>query len=84
MYCPYCNAELILHDYYMSGYPNCTKLGDIYKCPNYEGFEFEIDREKYADHSNQELTPELCCGSAVFNGFFHTNIYDNLKEGHPC
>ena len=54
MECPYCGAELIYDDYYGMGrqesyygtsgngihYPSTfIKLGDIYKCPNSEGFE---------------------------------------------
>lgn len=83
MECPYCGAELICDDYYGTGtqehfygtaangiyYPSTfKKLGDIYKCPNTDGFE----------------DSDECCESAVFNGYFYTDERENLYEGYPC
>lgn len=83
MECPYCGAELIYDDYYGTGrqeyfygtagngiyYPSTfKKLGDIYKCPNRDGFE----------------DSDECCESAEFNGFFYTDEREDLHEGYPC
>lgn len=84
MECPYCGAELMYNDYYGTGlqeyyygtagngiyYPSTfKKIGDIYKCPNSDGFE-EDDTE--------------CCKSNIFNGYFYTDLNGNLHEGYPC
>ena len=92
MECPTCGVELIDHDYYgktdhntMSG---IRKIGDIYKCPNSEGFEEKEDAIAYAKDNGIEYEDDnwedIVCESAVDNGFFHTDRNDNLKEGYPC
>jgi hypothetical protein len=78
MECPYCGAELNCIDYYGKTkyadhyyiYPQSwiEKEGDIFKCPNSDGFE----------------DCEECCDSNMFNGHFYTDRNDNLHEGYPC
>ncbi|KAB7635255.1 hypothetical protein [Bacillus sp. B3-WWTP-C-10-D-3] len=95
MDCPYCGAELEYHDYYYRGiYGTETyeKLGDIYKCPNFEGFEDGEDAKKYAEENELEIgegkdfatIEEVCCQSADWNGNFYTDAQDELYEGYPC
>jgi len=95
MECPCCGAELEYHDYYYRGiYGTETyeKLGDIYKCPNFEGFENEEDAKEYVEFNNLEIgegknfetIEEVCCQSAEWDGNFYTNMQDELYEGYPC
>jgi hypothetical protein len=98
MECPYCGAELIWHDYYGKMkyadhyylYPQSwiEKEGDIYKCPNFEGFEDKREAKQYQDEHLNECEgmdlDEVVCGSYIFNGYFYTDERDNLHEGYPC
>jgi hypothetical protein len=97
MECPYCGAELVWQDYYGNivhanyyfGYPQSwiDKTGDIYKCPNSEGFETQEEAKTYQEfnpHIKEENWEEVCCDSFAFNGYFYTDRYDNLYEGYPC
>ena len=102
MECPYCGAELICTDHYGTGrqeyyygtasnglyYPSTyQKQGDIYKCPNSDGFEDLDEALSYVyEHSDLEvdLLEELCCESGCFNGNFYTDSNDELHEGYPC
>jgi hypothetical protein len=65
------------------------KIGDIYKCPNCEGFE-DLDEAKfYQDHCGDKNLigmnlEEVTCFSFVFNGYFYTDRNRNLCEGYPC
>lgn len=89
MYCPYCGAKLEHNDVYGSGRPKSTwvKTGDIYVCPNREGFDNIDDATMYLIKNNntEESTEDVVCDSAMFDGFFYvvgnTNV---LKEGYPC
>lgn len=97
MECPYCGAELIQTDTYGKTrysehywiYPHSwiERTGDIYKCPNSEGFE-DLDEAKMYQESTgdqKELVPEdVICDSQMFNGYFYTDKHDNLHEGYPC
>ena len=102
MECPYCGAELICTDHYGTGrqeyyygtagngiyYPSTyQKQGDIYKCPNSEGFEDLEEAQRYKDN-NEELkdvpVEEICCDSNCFNGNFYTDLNEELHEGYPC
>lgn len=102
MECPYCGAELICIDHYGTGrqeyyygtagnglyYPSTyQKQGDIYKCPNSDGFEDLDEAKSYLrEHSDLEVTSleEVCCDSSCFNGHFYTDNNDELYEGYPC
>jgi hypothetical protein len=103
MECPYCGAELIYDEEYGTGrhesfygtagngihYPSTyKKIGDIYYCPNREGFENINEAEQYKNSpegiDQQELRNEdVICDSSTFNRFFYTDSNDNLKEGYP-
>lgn len=89
MECPYCWAELICDDYYGKylGNGHYDKTGDIYKCPNLEGFD-DIEKAKaYQEETEDQKdlpVDEVCCDSSVFNGRFYTNSSGNLHEGYPC
>ena len=103
MECPYCEAELVCDDWYGHKVygehywiPNhWEKDGDIYHCPNYEGFEDEDEAKEYAKQYASEIEVELeveleekleeiVCESACFNGSFYTDYNGNLQEGRPC
>lgn len=91
MECPYCGAELVWNDYYgkmqYAEHSWIEKTGDIYKCPNNEGFE-DLDeaqkhKDKHPELSNINLE-DICCNSSMYNGYFYTDSNDNLLEGYPC
>lgn len=98
MECPFCGAELICIDYY--GYRQVAehyyiypqswieKEGDIYKCPNSDGFENLEEAKKYLEENEKELgninLEEVCCYCNCFNGYFYTNSKGTLFEGYPC
>jgi len=97
MECPYCSAELVWNDYYGKTkyaehyylYPQSwiEKEGDIYKCPNHEGFEYLEEAKDYKDNNidlKDVKIEEVCCISSDFNGFFYTDMNGNLQEGYPC
>lgn len=102
MECPYCGVELIYDDEYGTGLPESwsgtagcgihypstyKKLGDIYKCPNYEGFEDLDEAKVYQEQTEDQkdrILEEICCDSSCCNGFFYTDLSENLYEGYPC
>jgi len=96
MDCPYCGAELIYSDFYgignyaayeKYGY-GFKKTGDIFKCPNAEGFKDEEEAIRYLEEIGvnicQENIESICCDSFDFNGYFHTIENHNLINGYPC
>ena len=93
MECPYCNAELIVEDWYghkvhgehywIEGH--WKKDGDIYRCPNHEGFDSEEEAREYdPDHEGdwEEITCESACHS--ISGSFYDKKNGELQEGYPC
>jgi hypothetical protein len=95
MECPHCGAELTYSDWYLRGNYSSgdyEKLGDIYKCPNFEGFADQEEAKAYVEANNLrvgknktfETLEEVCCSSADFNGNFYTDMQENLHEGYPC
>lgn len=96
MECPECGDELSYHDtygktqyadhYYIYPRSWIKRTGDIYHCPNREGFEEEESALEYAKEKGIEFEnwEYIVCESACFNGFFYTDCNDNLKEGYPC
>ena len=93
MECTYCGAYLEWEDSYgtldylrygvVEG-----KRGDIYRCPNHEGFEDEDEAFDYAENNGVDYDDlgEVCCESMNHNvsGSFYTDINGNLYEGYPC
>lgn len=97
MECPYCGAELKLVDYYGKRkfadhyyeYPRSwiDKVGDIYNCPNSDGFDDLDEAQSYQETEEDQTDLELedvMCYSDVFNGYFYTDECGNLQEGYPC
>jgi hypothetical protein len=88
MKCLHCGAELIYHDYYgyLCAHQSGEKLGNIYKCPNHEGFEDMDEAIQYAINNNIIYVDweEIACESNCFNGFYYTDKNENLHEGYPC
>lgn len=85
--CPECNAELNQEDSYFRNFMR-EKLGDIYRCPNHQGFATEDEARAYAataDIKEDDWT-EISCGSSVHHvsGSFHTDTSDTLYPGYPC
>lgn len=92
MECPCCGAELEYHDTYFLGRDHSNKLGDIYKCPNHEGFPSEEEAREYekdalsGDETPAEDWTEITCSSSCHHvsGSFYTDRQDRLHEGYPC
>ena len=102
MECTYCGAELEYEDSYGNrdyiAYGNRNgKSGDIYRCPNHEGFStkelaltyLQIDEdelEQYLKDNGLEDWEEIVCDSSTHNvsGSFYTDKQGNLYEGYPC
>lgn len=94
MNCPYCESELIYDDFlykgnhaaYEKGYLDSgfKKTGDIWYCKNRNGFENLEEAEKYKKDFDIDVPiEEIVCESYQFNGFFWTDLQNNLKEGYP-
>lgn len=90
MECLYCGSELVYEDTYFRGRPSDGhKLGEIYRCPNHEGFSDEEEARQY-DEEGEQLRPEdweeIACESAVHSvsGSFYTDLQGNLYHGYPC
>ena len=107
MECPYCGAELTCTNYYGKRkhaehyyeYPQSwiEKEGDIYRCPNHEGFETVEDVLIYIDGNGDDLErylhdhcfqswEDVACESSTHNvsGSFYTDKDGNLHDGYPC
>lgn len=97
MECPYCSAEMMYNGSYGRGNMAAQekygygweKTGDIYTCPNADGFETEEEANEYVEligEFSDQNEEEICCDSAMHNvsGSFYTDSNDNLKEGYPC
>lgn len=102
MECPYCGAELEWEDSYgNSDYiihgDESGKAGDIYRCPNHEGFKDAEAVLEYIDGNDDDLEEyckdcclkgweEVTCDSSMHgvSGSFYTDRQDNLYEGYPC
>lgn len=91
--CPYCGAELEQTDSYGNKeyiiYDNQKgKQGDIFSCPNRDGFSSEEEAKKYAEENSIEYSSweEICCESNSHNvsGSFYTDKDGNLHNGYPC
>ncbi len=94
MECPHCKAELKYDTYtykgnlaaYEKGYEGSgfKKTGEIWYCPNKEGFENLEDAENYKKEINSDLpVEEIVCDSSTFNGYYWTDLQGNIHEGYP-
>lgn len=103
MECIYCGAELDWHDsygnkdYIIYG-DRSGKRGDIYICPNHEGFDSveevmdylnindESELNNYLSENELDSWEDIVCQSETHSvsGSFYTDINDNLHEGYPC
>lgn len=85
MQCPECHVELNQIDEYgyFCAHQSGEKLGDIFQCPNINGFESEKTARKYNPEFEGDWR-EILCESTVHNGHFYTDKSGNLKEGYPC
>lgn len=96
MECTYCGAELDLYDSY--GNRQDGKQGDIYICPNHDGFDTVDDvkvcigvnsteeLEDYLRSNCLESWEQILCDSSCHSvsGSFYTDKYEDLYEGYPC
>jgi len=83
--CPHCGAELHYSDTYFRGLgAQREKLGDIYRCPNHEGFSDEEAALAY--EPDAPAWEEVVCFSSVHHvsGSFYTDKAGKLHEGYPC
>lgn len=100
MECPYCGAELECIDYYGIGNQHkddFEKLGNVYKCPQIEGFEdiedveiffqtyYQMSWDEYvaSEDCDENAERDLVCPSQEFNGYFYDRNGE-LFEGYPC
>lgn len=95
--CSYCNSELEHHDTWGVGVywmRENKPEGEIFKCPNAEGFE---DEETAIEYLKQEggydemfikhcSWEDIVCESNCHHvsGSFYTDRSGDLKEGYPC
>ncbi|WP_125154408.1 hypothetical protein [Clostridium rectalis] len=93
MECLYCNAELEWQDSYGNYDYICHgdingKAGDIYRCPNCEGFDDKETAIQYAKDNDigYQDWEEICCDSNYHSvcGGFYTDKQENLYEGYLC
>jgi hypothetical protein len=74
--------------YYSEPTSNYKVLGDIFECPNRDGFEYLEDAQAYKENPNcqNQDTPDedVVCDSAAFKGHFYTDTRGELHEGYPC
>lgn len=70
MNCPYCNAELVLSDYFgrVAAHQDGKVGGDIYRCPIGE----------------EEGECESAVFHVAGSFYAYRNDPDNLYEGYPC
>ena len=87
MECPYCGEELLHHDSYglFFTHQSGKKFGDIFKCPNADGFYYEGTAREY-DPDFVGNWEEIVCDSAAHSapGSFYTDKGGNLHNGYPC
>lgn len=95
MECPYCHHELRYDGPYgrFAAHQDEKKMGEIYRCPNHEGFESEEDAMKYLESEGRTLESEgyssweeAACWSSTHSvsGSFYTDLNENLHDGYPC
>jgi len=107
MECPNCGIELNYDCDYGRGrkesfygtasnglhYPSTyEKLGDIYECPNSDGFESEEYAKVYLETIGETIDSlgvdswgELSCENERGDRFYHTvDNGDELHDGYPC
>ncbi len=91
MDCPFCGAELEYEDTWFNGLPrDGDKQGEIYRCPNHEGFQSEEEARAYNEENDSEFKDdwweEIVCYSATHHvsGSFYTDKNGNLHNGYPC
>lgn len=95
MECPNCNAELEYNCQYgyLASHQSGEVLGNIYTCPNHEGFDTKEEAETYLAEIGETVESlnlveweEVTCDSSMYHvsGSFYTDKNDNLHEGYPC
>jgi hypothetical protein len=95
MNCTFCGSEMDYNGPYgrFAAHQDGKKIGDIYKCPNAEGFQSEDEALEYLQSSGQTLEEngwasweEIVCWSSVHHvsGSFYTDEGGDLHEGYPC
>ncbi len=86
--CPHCGAELTYEDSYgrFSGGSMTQKNGDIYRCPNHQGFPSLEAAQAFDATATAENWEEVVCESAVHyvSGSFYTDRAGTLHDGYPC
>jgi hypothetical protein len=94
-FCEFCEAELDYEDSYGTKdyiiYGDIKgKNGEIFRCPNHQGFENKEDAIEYAKNNNLEykddLWEEIVCESSAqhVSGSYYTDRDGNLHLGYPC
>lgn len=91
--CIYCGAELVHEDTWGVGpywrHDNDPE-GEIYRCPNHNGFDTEEAAWKYVVDFGADpyegSWEDIACDSGCHHvsGMFYTDQSGELKEGYPC
>lgn len=94
MECTYCNAELIYNCEWglLAAHQSGEVFGEIYQCPNSDGFDTLDESKEYCECLLQEghkfgskhRAEEVVCESGIHNGHFYTDRNGDLNEGYPC
>ena len=87
MKCPYCHAELEQEDQYFKGLgDDRQKLGNIYRCPNAEGFKTKEEAQAYDPEVEDGSWEDVVCNSNMHHvcGSFYDDNQGVLYGGYPC
>ncbi|PHE64387.1 hypothetical protein COF68_05995 [Bacillus toyonensis] len=96
MQCTRCGGDLDYSSVWYRGVygrEDYQERGTIYKCPNWQGFNSEEERQVYMERYDIEVGEDkefktiedvICSSHDDFNGDFHTDESGELNEGYPC
>lgn len=95
--CVYCGSELVYEDTWgvVPYWKQDNKSeGDIFRCPNHEGFEDKDEAINYLKQQGQYdefflsnfTWEDVVCESNCHyvSGMFYTDRNEDLHEGYPC
>lgn len=67
------------------------KVGDIFECPHFDGFEETSEAKSYLNDKGESLESlgitsyeEVICENGQGGRHYYTDLSGNLNEGYPC